>query len=123
VSDQQRPPRGVKAPGRLLWDSITTEYELTQHELALLTQAVRVVDHLEALDAEVRRDGVTQETPQGLRAHPALVESRAQKIVLARLLAALRMPLGEEGDEQGNARRPQRQAGAKGVYGIRGAAS
>ncbi|MCZ2804336.1 hypothetical protein O2W18_04410 [Modestobacter sp. VKM Ac-2983] len=96
------------------------EFELQEHERTLLVEAVRTVDLLERLDAEVRRDGPMVQSPQGLRAHPAAVESRQQRIALARLVAALRLPSGEEGDQQASAR-PQRRVGARGVYGIRGA--
>lgn len=116
-----RMPSGLAAGGRRLWDSVTKEFELEEHELVLLVAAVRTVDLLEKLDVEVRRDGPTIDTPQGMRAHPAAVEARQQRIALARLMAALRLPAGEEGDQQASAR-PQRRVGARGVYGIRGVA-
>ena len=73
-----------------------------------------LVDLLDNLDAIVRRDG-----PLGAKgkAHPAVVESRMQRIALARLTAALRLPAGDEGDLQKGARRPQRRVGARDVYG------
>lgn len=116
-------PQGLRAPGRRLWDAVLGEYELEEHEMALLVEAVRTVDLLELLDAEVRRDGPLVSSPQGVKAHPAAVEARQQKIALARLLAALRLPAGDESDNQAGARRPQRRVGARGVYGIRGAVS
>lgn len=117
-----RAPAGTRDPGRALWRSVVNVFELDEHELALLREAVRTVDLLGELDAAVRRDGPLVESPQGQRAHPAVVEARAQRIALARLLAALRLPSGEAGDEKASAR-PQRRAGARGVYGIRGAVS
>jgi len=113
------PPTGTRAGGRRLWESVAGLYDLDEHESALLTEAVRTVDALDALDAKVRREGVIVTGPQGDRAHPALVEARQQRITLARLLAALRVPQGAEGDEQASAR-PQRRGGARGVYGITG---
>ena len=115
-------PASVKAAGRRLWTSVLSVYELEEHETALLTEAVRTVDLLEDLAAAVRRDGVLIDSPQGVRAHPAAVESRQQRIALARLLAALRLPAGDEGDAQKDAR-PQRRVGARGTYQIRGVAS
>ena len=114
-----KPPTGARASGIRLWDSVLSEYELEEHEMALLREAVRLVDVLDALDRVVRAEGVLHDTPQGLRAHPAVVESRQQKIALARLLAALRLPAGEE--EAGETRRPQRRVGVRGMYAIRGA--
>jgi hypothetical protein len=119
VSDTQKPPAGLRAPGRRLWDSIAGEYDLDEHELALLVEVVRTVDLCEVLEARVKKDGPLIDTPQGLKAHPAAVEARQQRIALARLLAALRMPAGDESD-QVQGRRAQRRVGARGVYGIRG---
>jgi hypothetical protein len=113
-------PTGLKTAGKRLWSSIVDDFELDEHELALLLEACRTVDVLTVLDANVRKDGPLIESPQGVKAHPAAVEARQQRIALARLLAALRLPSGEAGDEQQNAR-PQRRVGARGVYGIRGA--
>ncbi len=115
-------PTGTQASGRRLWRSVVDDYELEEHELALLREAVRTVDLLTKLDAKVRAEGPLVATQDGQRAHPAAVEARQQRITLARLLAALRLPSGAEGDQQAGAR-PQRRVGARGVYGIRGAAS
>jgi len=105
-----------------LWSSVVDLYDLDVHELALLGEAVRTLDVLADLDAAVRRDGPLVESPQGQRAHPAVVEARQQRIALARLLASLRLPSGEVGDQQVSAR-PQRRVGVRGTYGIRGAVS
>ncbi|GAB3349942.1 hypothetical protein GCM10027300_13440 [Modestobacter lapidis] len=113
-------PEGVGAEALALWSSVVDVFDLEQHERALLVEAVRTVDLLAKLDAEVRRDGVMVESPQGMKAHPAATEARQQRITLARLLAALRLPNGEEGDQQASAR-PQRRVGVRGTYGIRGA--
>ena len=121
-SEIPKAPPDARAPGRALWASVTTEYDLEEHERALLIEAVRTVDVLAELDAAVRSEGAIVEGPSGTRAHPALVEARAQRITLARLLAALRLPSGDAGDEKVSAR-PQRRSGARGVYGIRGAVS
>lgn len=116
--DDTAPPEGLEESGRRLWASVLAVYELEEHEAAVLTEACRTVDLLDELDQEVRAYGVVVESPQGPKANPAAVEARQQRIALARLLAALRLPSGEEGDDQ--ARRPQRRAGARGVYGIAG---
>ncbi len=119
--DIPKPPSGTRASGRRLWASIVTVFELEEHELALLREAVRTVDTLDRLDALVRADGGMIDTPSGVKVHPGLVEARQLRIALARLLAALRLPDGEVGAESQGRR--QRRAGARGVYGIRGAVS
>jgi hypothetical protein len=116
----ERAPAGLRSPGRRLWSSVVDDFELDEHERAVLLEACRTVDSLDLLDAAVRRDGPIVASPQGERAHPALVEARQQKIALARLVAVLRLPAGAE-DDQAEGRRTPRRVGARGVYGIRGA--
>jgi hypothetical protein len=120
ISTVTAPPPGTKAAGRRLWDDLLADYELDEHELALLREAVRTVDLLDALARIVADEGPMVDTPAGPRVHPAAVEARQQRLTLARLLASLRLPAGESGDEKEGTRRPQRRSGLRGVYGIRG---
>ncbi len=117
-----QPPEGTCAAGCRLWESVLADFELDQHELVLLTEAVRTVSLLDQLEASIRSEGAIVDSPQGRKANPAAVEARQQRIALARLLAALRIPTGEVGDEQSNAR-PRRRVGVRGTYGIKGAVS
>src|SRR5215218_1211286 len=108
ANDPKRPD-GLGEAGQRLWDAVLGRYELAEHEALLLEQACRAADRLEQLAAMVEAEGLLVEG----RAHPALVESRAQQIVLARLLAALRVPDDDTGQL------PQRR-GVRGVYRLRG---
>ena len=122
MSDETRPraPAGLTAAAKRLWTEVLGTYELEQHELGLLTEMCRTLAALDRLDRVVRREGPLVEDRFGAwKAHPALVEARQLKIAYARLSAALRLPAGEEGDQQAT-RRPQRRSGARGVYAIRG---
>jgi hypothetical protein len=125
MADQRVPPApaGSKTSGKRLWRSILAEYELEEHETALLREMVRTVDQLDQLQAVVERDGPMVAGP-GLakRVHPALVEARQLRITLARLAAALRLPAGEEDtdDAKQGTRRPQRRVGVRGPYRLRG---
>ncbi len=110
------PPKGTGSSGSALWRDVLSKYELEEHETALLREAVRCVDQLDTLAAAVAADGAMVDG----RVHPALVESRQLRLALARLVAALRLPAGDE-DDQAAGRRPQRRVGARGVYQIRGA--
>jgi hypothetical protein len=114
-----KPPTGLKAAGRKLWSSVLGDFELDDHEVPLLLEACRTIDVLNALDALVGREGLMSETSQGPRVHPAVAEARAQRIALARLLAALRVPLGDQEGNAGSGRQQKRQ-GARGVYAIQG---
>lgn len=108
------PPAGARAAGKALWRSVQSEYELEEHEAALLVEAVRLVDLLADLHAAVESDGALITGPDGSpRVHPAAVEARQSRIALARIIAALRLPSGEDSEGM---RRPQRRVGARGVY-------
>ena len=109
-------PKSLQKGGRALWRAITSDFDLAQHELAILSEACRTVDTCDALDALIRAEGVTVSSPQGVKAHPATVEARQQRIALARLLTALRIPL----DEDQAAGRAPRRGGLRGVYGMGG---
>lgn len=102
-------PRGLNAAGRRLWDIASEEYELANHELALLEEACRVRDRIVELDAAVKDDGLMLPSSQGARVHPAVGEARQQRLTLARLLATLQIP-GLD-DDLPAAR------GVRGVYG------
>ena len=100
-----RPPKGLQAPGRRLYREITGRFELDAAESAILVQACRTADSLEALQGVLDAAGVTD-----AKGRPSLVlgELRQQRLVLARLIAAMRIP-----DEEGV--RPQRRQ-IRGVY-------
>jgi hypothetical protein len=98
---------GTSPDAKALWHSVADDYELDEHEAALLRQAVRTIDLIDTLQAKIDEIGAIVESPQGVKANPAVVEIRQQRIVLARLLAALRLPTGDEAD----AKRPQRRGG------------
>lgn len=112
-------PRNLGAAGRRLWRSVMADYELEQHEALLLAQACRTADVVAALDAAVGGELTTDDG----KVRPEIVEARQQRIVLARLLAALRVPLGEQTEDGGHGPpRLQRRSGARGVYAIGGSA-
>lgn len=115
----EKPPTGTKTAGRRLWKAILGEYVLEEQELTLLRQAVRVADLCDDLQALLDAEGLMVDTPQGIKTHPAAVELRQQRITLARLIVALRVPLGEQGAAPAAGQRTQRR-GIRGPYGIRG---
>jgi len=101
-------PKGLRARGREVWVEVTRALDFDAHELAVLTEACRAADRLDALDRLLRREGLMV----GGRTHPALAEARQTQIALARLLAALRLPADLSKPDE----RPQRRHGARGVY-------
>lgn len=109
LSDNVYRPRGLGNEGRKLWESVVSTYDLMPHESRLLGQACRVADVVADLDAVVAAEGVMGSDG---RAHPAVVEGRQQRLALARLLVALRLPDVDSGD------RPQHR-GMRGPYPFR----
>lgn len=109
------PPRDLKRSGRALWRAVVADFDLDEHERQLLHETCRTSDLCDRLQAVLDADGPMSESSQGIRVHPAAVELRQQRITLARLLAALNVPSGDESATPARAPR--------GVYGIRGAVS
>jgi len=107
------PPDGLKTAGRLLWSSVLDGWEIDPWERTLLLQACRCVDRLDDLaEAAAASTAVTTNAKGDQAPHPAIVEARQQSIVLTRLLASMRLPVGDEDDLT----RPQRRGGARGAY-------
>ena len=46
-----RPPKGAGPSGRRVWRAVLGEFELEEHERALVTALVRQVDRLDELEA------------------------------------------------------------------------
>lgn len=113
-SAMSRPPASDFGVSSQTTPFTTGRFELEQHELQLLVKAVRTTDLLTQLEDAVRRDGALITTLQGLRAHPGAVEARQQRLVLARLLAALHLPADEDEAEQRAGR-----GGPRGPYTLR----
>ncbi|MCU1624085.1 MAG: hypothetical protein JWL79_2930 [Frankiales bacterium] len=113
-----RAPKAAPEPsaGARLTTAVLAAWELDEHELLQLASAAKLADRLADLDAIVDRDGVLLPTDP-TRVHPALIEARMSRIALARLLAALRLPV-----DAADAGRPQRRTGARGPYRMGGVA-
>ena len=100
--------------GTKLWREILGAYELQQHELALLTEAVRTVDELDRLREIISREEMIVTGPHGSKTHPAVTTAKELRICLARIVVALRVPLGDQ-EQESRDRRPQRR-GPRGVH-------
>ena len=102
------------------------DFALDEHERRLLVEACRVADTCEDLQAVVAGEGPLTKTRLGeVKTHPAVIELRNQRILLARLIVALRVPLGadeEHPSKTSPVRRAPRRA-VRGMYGVRGGAA
>jgi hypothetical protein len=106
-----RAPAGLGRSGRALWRDIMAEFGLSPHERAILVQVCRIVDRLDAIEAELAGAELTVTGSTGQpRAHPLLGEQRAQMRVLESLSRALSIPLPSE--EVGRRRSPSAREAA-----------
>ncbi len=68
ASRPERAPAGAGPAGRKLWRAVVVEYELQEHELLLLREAVRTADLLDELEATViDRCKVLMQQPEAVR--------------------------------------------------------
>ncbi|MGW0161438.1 terminase [Mycobacterium sp. NPDC003323] len=94
-------PRGLKAGGRRLWSSVTTDFELDESSAAVLAEACYTVDLLAALRAKLADTPPIIDGNQGPRTHPLLVELRMQRLALAKLIASIGLPKELADDQPG----------------------
>jgi hypothetical protein len=109
---EQKPPGGLKAPGKRLWAAVVEVYVLTASELAMLEQAARTADELDRLEKAVRAlaELTTTGSTGQLKPHPLLAEVRAHRQLLERLTAALALPNIDEQEGLNGAQRHARRA-------------
>lgn len=93
------PPASLSTSGAGLWRKVVADFELAEHELALLRQAGQTLDAIDRLQAALAADDVIEEGSQGRKVHPALPELRQQRITFARLIAQLGVRLDDDGEQ------------------------
>jgi hypothetical protein len=91
------------------------EFELNAAERGVLLQAVRCIDRAGALAAVLAETGLTTTTAFGsVKLNPLVPELRSTEVELARLLVALRIPVGGIQDDTGEGGSQRRSL--RGVY-------
>ncbi|RRR43649.1 hypothetical protein EHH44_13775 [Mycolicibacter terrae] len=94
-----RSPAGLHAAGKRLWRSVTGEFdlEIEPHKVELLGQACRVADQIAELDEAAAEAPLTVKGSMGQPViSPFISEARAQRALLAQLLARLNFEAVEE---------------------------
>jgi hypothetical protein len=71
-----RPPKGAGPSGRRVWRAVLGEFELEEHERALVTALVRQVDRLDELEALIAAEGLMVSGHGTVKMHPAVIEAR-----------------------------------------------
>jgi hypothetical protein len=114
MNEVEQCPDGMGEAGRSIWSAVQADYVLETHEERLLLELCRTADLLERLESEAAGSLTTAKGAM----NPAVVELRQQRVVFARLSAALRIPLGATEASPHAAPRLQRRAGTRGVYSL-----
>jgi hypothetical protein len=110
-----RMPSRLGDAGRRLWKAVVGEFDLHEHELAVLRQACHTADHCDRLEQQLATsDALTTTAAGNPKINPLLAEARLQRLLLGRLLVSLRIPLG---DEDNSDRRTGQHRGPRGFYG------
>ncbi|KOG58427.1 hypothetical protein ADK77_44145 [Streptomyces antibioticus] len=93
-------PAGLGEAGAGLWRQVVGEFDLAPDELALLLEACRTVDELEAMQSALAEGPLLVKGSTGqLRPSGLLAEVRAHRLALVKLLEQLALP--DEGEEAG----------------------
>ena len=99
------PPTHLSPDAAVWWSAVESQYEFNAADLALLGQAAEVLDRLTAARKQIEADGAYVFVKGVARPHPALRAERQDRVVLARLLRELALPL----DDADDARPPRRR--------------
>jgi hypothetical protein len=105
-------PEGLGKAGLSLGQAVLTECELTPGETALLVEACRTVDELEAISQALASGPAVVKGSTGQpKASALFAEARAHRLVLGKLLEQMALPeLGEEEGMTPNQQRAQKAA-------------
>lgn len=93
-----RAPDGLGPKSKKLWRSITGEFELRADELRILEDACREVDLVERMEESIQAGSLVVAGSMGQDvAAPLVQEIRQHRATVQKLLAALKLPVEDEG--------------------------
>jgi hypothetical protein len=93
-----RTPAGLRRRGKALWQSVIADFDLSEGEGALLLEGCRCLDDIEALQRAVADAPMTTIGSRGQDVvHPLRAELRSERLLLAKLLSQLDVPLPDVG--------------------------
>src|SRR6516162_3556923 len=94
TSSTPQPPRKLGDHGLSLWQSVQSEYLISDAAgVELLMQACEAADRVARLAERIDKDGEVIETENGPKAHPALREQLSHRSFIVRTLRALGLNL------------------------------
>jgi hypothetical protein len=84
------PPRPLGKYGRAAWDAVQREYAIEDiGGVEMLALVCSAIDRLEALRAEIDRDGEVLRVRGALKSHPAIRDETALRAFVVRTLSRL----------------------------------
>lgn len=111
-------PSSLGEAGAAFWSELHDALEFDAKEEALVLEACRTLDRIEALHAAIDDAGLLSTGSTGqVVVHPAVAELRQQQTGLARLLSGVVFPDGEEAADR--FRQARAHAGADARWGRR----
>lgn len=102
-------PDGIRAAGEALWTTVTGKYTLRADELVTLEAACRATDRVSLMRAELGASVTATGSMGQIVVHPLIPEIRAHEAQIASLLAKLKLP-DEQGGEQVSQQRQAAQS-------------
>jgi hypothetical protein len=94
TSSTPQPPRKLGDHGLSLWQSVQSEYVISDAAgVELLMQACECADRIARLAERIDKDGEVIETENGPKVHPAVKEELAGRAFIVRTLRALGLNL------------------------------
>lgn len=113
-----RAPDGLKPAGRAFWRKITSTYDLSPAEVALLARCCRTLDVLAEIDRTLAREGlVVTGSQRQPRPHPLLGSLAELQRTLGTLITHMALPMPGEAEAGGAARSRPRRRRRAGVSG------
>lgn len=88
----RRVPSGLTGPGAELWKKLMSQFEVEDHEAALVEQYCKLYSRVAELDNLCDEKGLLLPSPQGERVNPCLIEARQARLAMGRLAATLKFP-------------------------------
>lgn len=108
------PPAGLSPRAESFWRKSAADFELTDGEAELLTEAAYLLTEIDGLRGALARDGLTVAGASGQpRVHPAVNEVRQHRMALMRLLKALDLPAEDEQPESQTSKDARNAANAR----------
>lgn len=115
-------PVGLGVNGRRVWTATTRDYELGEHELAILESACRELDIVDRLEKALKDAKLIVNGSMGQpTANPLLGEVRQHRTTYTSLIKSLKLPESDEATPAQKARSTSARAAAAARWGTGGA--